>query len=194
MSLPLYDGGVASGLFFGFLFGFILEGGGLGSPRKLVAQFTLRDFTVIKVMLSAVIVAAAVLWLCEVAGLLKPQAVYVPTLYFWAVAMGGALIGTGFAIGGYCPGTSAAGLASGRLDALVFMIGMVGGVWLFSGLFDDLRPLYAAAKGPDGGTLAALTGLPSGFIIAVLTGAGVALYFLARRLEKTRSGPLTPES
>ena len=158
MTLPLYDGGVASGLLFGLLFGFVLEGAGFGSPRKLVAQFQLRDFAVFKVMLTAVVVCALGLWLAQGAGWIKPGAVYVPTSFFWSIAGGGALIGAGFAIGGYCPGTAVAGLGSGRLDALVFIAGMVIGVWGFAALFDVVTPFYQAGKGPEGQTLPALLG------------------------------------
>jgi len=192
MTLPLYDGGVASGLLAGILFGFVLEGAGFGSPRKLVAQFQLRDWAVFKVMFTAVVVCAAGLWLAEAAGMIKPNAVYVPTLWFWAVAAGGALMGAGFAIGGYCPGTSAAGLASGRVDAVVFIIGMVGGIWLFAAFFDGLRPLYGAAKGPDGQSLDALLGLPAIVVIGILAAVCAVGYAVARRFESRRGGPLGP--
>ncbi len=192
MTLPLFDGGVASGLLAGILFGFVLEGAGFASPRKLTAQFQLRDWAVFKVMVTAVVVCAAGLWLAEALGLMKAHAVFVPTLWFWAVAGGGALIGAGFAIGGYCPGTSAAGLASGRIDALVFIVGMVGGVWLFAAFFDDMRPFYGAGRGPEGQTIDSLIGVPSIFIILILAVVCGAGYALARRFESRHGGPLGP--
>ncbi|MDA0999715.1 MAG: hypothetical protein O2807_04235 [bacterium] len=101
MNLPFYDGGAASGLLSGILFGFILEGAGFGSPRKLVSQFTLRDSAVFKVMFTSVIVAAAGLWLLTSLGWLRANGVYIPTLYLWSFAAGGLLIGAGFSLGGY---------------------------------------------------------------------------------------------
>lgn len=193
MSLPLYDGGIASALLTGILFGYVLEGSGFGSPRKMVAQFTLKDFAVFKVMFTAVIVAAVGLWLLEIGGLLKPGSFFVPTMYFGAFAVGGVLIGAGFAIGGYCPGTSATGLASGRLDALAFMAGMVAGVGIFAGVFEKIHAFYIFGQGPKGQTLSQLLGLPAIIILVALIVVAAAGFALANRLERRRGGPLTVE-
>jgi hypothetical protein len=190
MNFPLYDNGMASGLLAGLLFGFILEGAGFGSPRKLTAQFTLRDFAVFKVMFTAVIVAAVGLWGAEAIGWIKPNAVWIPTLYLWAIAGGGALIGAGFALGGYCPGTSAAALGSGRIDALGFIAGMAAGVVLFGMMFDDIRPLYSAAKGVEGQTLPQLLGLPTPVILIGLIVVAIAGFKLGTKLERARGGPV----
>lgn len=189
---PLYDNGVAAGLLAGVLFGYILEAAGFGSPRKLTAQFRLQDWAVFKVMFTAVIVAAAGLWLLDVFGVFGPSAVYVPTTFFWAMALGGLLIGAGFAIGGYCPGTSVAGLASGRLDALVFMLGMVLGVAGFAWLYAPLQPLYTAAQGPQGQTLSDLFGVPTWAILAALIVIAIAGFIIGSRLEKRLGGPIDP--
>ncbi len=191
MSLPLYDNGFWPALVLGLLFGLSLEGAGFASPRKLVAQFTGRDFTVFKVMFTAVIVAAVGLWLAEAAGIISARSVYVPTLYFWAIALGGALIGAGFAVGGYCPGTSTVGLASGRLDAAVFMAGMVVGVAVFAGLFEPLEGLYRAAPGPKGQTLDQLFGVPTPVVLAVLIAVAVLGWRLGSRLEARFGGPVS---
>lgn len=193
MTAPFYDHGILMGLFAGFLFGFVLEGAGFGSPRKLTGQFTLRDFSVFKVMFVAVIVAAALLWIADAAGAMPAERIYVPTLFFWAIAAGGALIGAGFAIGGYCPGTSAVGFASGRLDALVFMAGMVAGTGLFAGLFDDMRPFYFAAQGPKRETLEQLLGVPAPVVIGALAVIAAVGYRVGSMLERRFGGPVTAE-
>jgi len=140
MSLPLYDDGIASGLLCGLLFGYALENAGFASPRKLTAQLRLTDWSVFKVMFTAIVVAAIGLYAATEFGWLKPDGVYIPTDFFWAMLAGGALVGAGMAVGGYCPGTSTVGLASGRLDALPFMIGMVLGTGLFAGVFASISP------------------------------------------------------
>ena len=127
MSIPLYDGGVASGLLSGILFGYVLENAGFASPRKLTAQFRLTDWSVFKVMFTAVIVAAIGLYGAMALGLMQPNGIFIPTTFFWATLTGGALIGAGMAVGGYCPGHVGGGLASGRLDGLFFIVGMVIG-------------------------------------------------------------------
>ena len=177
MSLPLYDNGFWPALVLGLLFGLALEGAGFGSPRKLVAQFTLRDFTVFKVMFTAVVVAAVGLWLAEAAGVIAARSVYIPTLYFWAIALGGVLMGAGFAVGGYCPGTSTVGLASGRLDA--------------AGLFEPLEALYLAAPGPKGQTLDQLFDVPTPVVLAVLIAVAALGWWLGSKLEARFGGPVS---
>ena len=127
MNFPL-DSGSFIILLAGVLFGYFIESAGLNSPRKLTAQFALRDWTVFRVMFTAIVVAAIGLWLFDVAGWLRFDALKVPTMFFWAMALGGAMLGAGMAIGGYCPGTSVVALFSGRLDAVFFMLGMMIGM------------------------------------------------------------------
>lgn len=193
MSLPLYDNGALSGLLAGLLFGFVLEGAGFGNPRKLTGQFTLRDFAVFKVMFTAVVVAAAGLWLADATGVMPLGRVYVPTLYFWSIAAGGALIGAGFSIGGYCPGTSAVGFASGRIDAIAFIVGMVAGSAAFAGAFDAIAPFYRAARGPARQTLDQLLGLPTPIILVAFAAMAAAGFWLGARIERRRGGPIGPE-
>ncbi len=153
MSLPLFDGGVASGLLCGVLFGYVLENAGFASPRKLTAQFRFSDWSVFKVMFTAIIVAAIGLYAAAAFGWLQWSGIYIPTTFFWATLTGGALVGAGMAVGGYCPGTSTVGLATGRLDALFFMIGMVLGTGLFAGLFRFDRRLLSRSRRPAGADL-----------------------------------------
>lgn len=191
MNFPLENSGSIVVLVAGILFGYFLEVSGLGSPRKLTAQFTLRDWTVLKVMSVAIVVAAAGLWLFELAGWLRFDALKIPTVYFWAMALGGALLGAGLAIGGYCPGTSVVGLFSGRFDALFFMLGMLVGTTLFAAFFDPLQGLYLAAKGHQGQTLAGLTGLPTWLVLLVLAGLVLAGFRIGARLEARREGVIS---
>ncbi len=193
MTLPLYDNGAVAGLLVGILFGYVLEGAGFGSPRKLTAQFSLRDWAVFKVMFTAVIVAATGLWLGEATGVIAANAVFVPTLFFWAIGLGGVLIGAGFALGGYCPGTSTVGLASGRGDALVFILGMIIGTVLFAVWFEPLEPLYRAAEGPKGQTLMDLTGLPTWAILGALVVMAIGGFMLGNWCERRFAGPLTAD-
>lgn len=190
MNFPM-DGGMLSVLVAGFLFGYFLEVSGLGSPRKLTAQFTLRDWSVFKVMFTAIVVAATGLWLFDVVGMLRLDSLKIPTPFFWAMAVGGALLGAGMAIGGYCPGTSVVGLFTGRLDALVFMVGMLIGTMVFANSFAALQGLYLAAQGPKGLTLAGLTGLPSWLILVLLAALAVAGFRLGAWFECRRGGVIS---
>lgn len=190
MTFPIFDDGIASGLLFGILFGYVLESAGFGSPRKLTAQFRFTDWSVFKVMFTAIIVAAAGLIAADATGVMKLAEIFIPTTFFWATLVGGGLVGAGMAIGGYCPGTSAAAFASGRLDAFVFMVGMVIGTGVFAGAFDLLRPFYLAAPGPEGQTLQDLFGLSGWVILAVLVVVAIAGFMVGGMLEKKAGGAL----
>jgi len=193
MTLPLYDNGLLSGLFLGLLFGYALEAAGFGSPRRLTGQFLLTDWAVFKVMFTAVIVAAFGLWLFQTAGWLRPGSYYVPTLLLYGTFLGGALIGLGFMLGGYCPGTSAVGLASGRIDALVFMIGMVAGSWVYAAVFDWIRPLALESAGPAGWTLPQLLGVSDIVVIVALAVIAFVGWKLGTAVERRFGGPITAE-
>jgi hypothetical protein len=191
MSIPFYDGGVAAGLLSGVLFGYALEAAGFGSPRKLTAQFSLRDFSVFKVMFTAVLVSAIGLYILRTMGLMAGNAVFIPTLFFWAILAGGLLIGAGVALGGYCPGTSVVGVASGRIDAVLFGIGMVLGTSAFAWVYEPLTGFYMAAQGPAAQTLPQLFGLPEWAVLLVLVILAAVGFRLGTMMERARGGPLT---
>ncbi len=165
-------------------FGFVLERAGFGSGCKLTAQFRLTDWSVFKVMFTAIVFTAVGLYLLEQAGWLQAQGLYVPIPYLWAIAVGGALIGVGFAVGGYCPGTAAVGLTTGRIDALVFFAGLLGGTWLFAALFPQFEALTTAGEYTGGDRLPEALGVPEWLVLAVLVAAAVGVYFLGGWFER----------
>ena len=191
MNFPLENPGILFLVLAGVLFGYFIESGGLSSPRKLTAQFALRDWTVFRVMFVAIVAAAAGLWLFEAVGWLRVEALKVPTMFFWAMALGGALLGAGLAIGGYCPGTSVVALFCGRLDALLFMLGVLIGTFVFAMSYDSLQVFYQTGKGPAGQTLTGLTGLPAWLIVLVLAGAAWGGFRLGTRFESRRGGQIS---
>ncbi|QID19529.1 YeeE/YedE family protein [Nitrogeniibacter mangrovi] len=192
--MPFNDVGLASGLLCGFLFGYVLENAGFGSPCKLTAQFRLSDWSVFKVMFTAIVVTAVGLYLLRVAGVLAPDSVYVPPAFLGAVAIGGAFIGAGFAVGGYCPGTSVVGMFSGRVDGLLFSLGLVAGTWVFAGAFDAVEGWTTAGDSAAGDTLPLALGLPEWLILAVLVAAAVAIFIVGGRIEQRFNGPLDADA
>jgi hypothetical protein len=175
----------------GFLFGYFLEVGELGSPRKLNAQFTFNDWTVFKVMFVAIVVAAAGIWLLAELDWLLMDALKIPTPYYLAMMLGGMLLGAGLAVGGYCPGTSVVGLFTGRLDSLLFMLGMLSGIILFALSFFWIKPLFLTAAGLDRQTLSQLTGLPVWAILLILFAIAVIGFRLGSWFETRSHGPLS---
>lgn len=108
MNGPLVPHGILTpeaGLFFaliaGVLFGFFLERAGFGSPKKLTAMFYFKDFAVLRVMFTAVVVAMIGLLTLAALGQITLADVFVPATYLWPQALGGLLIGLGFIAGGY---------------------------------------------------------------------------------------------
>jgi len=189
---PLNDGGMVSGLVCGFLFGYVLENAGFGSPCKLTAQFKLTDWSVLKVMFTAIVVAAAGLFALKQIGWINPDNVFVPTALLMAAAVGGILVGSGFAVGGYCPGTSVVGLFSGRLDALVFLIGLLLGTFAFAGLYGPaLEALMALGEVETGDTFSDAWNIPEWLMVALLMAALAGVFVAGSWFERRSRGPVS---
>ncbi len=169
----------------GLLFGFFLERAGFGSARKLTAVFYLRDFAVPKVMLSAILVAMVGLLSLGSVGLLDLDLLAAMPTYIWPQLVGGLLLGIGFVVGGYCPGTSAVAAASGKWDALVFMGGVLAGIFGFAELFDRLGSFYFSGELGDV-TLSDWIGLPpAGVVVLLIVVAGGAFWLIGRFERRT---------
>jgi hypothetical protein len=169
----------------GFAFGWFLERGGLGSARKLAGQFYLTDLTVFKVLFSALLTAMLGAFWLDRLGLLDLSLVYLPETYVLPQAVGGALFGAGFLVGGLCPGTSCVAAAAGRLDGVAVIGGMLGGVLAFNLAFDSLAAFYEST--PLGAvTLTDLAGVPRGVGVAIVTVCALAGFAVAARIERSR--------
>jgi len=171
---------------FGIFFGLSLERSGLGDPHRLTGVFYLRDFTVPKVMFTAIVVASTGIYLLADLDLLDLSRVWIIPTFFWPQLAGGLLFGIGFVMSGYCPGTSVAGLATGRVDALVTMAGISAGSLLFALLYPMLERFYLSS---DWGvvTIPGLLGVSHWVVIVVLAIlAGVMFLFLEKFERRAR--------
>ena len=170
----------------GFAFGWFLERGGLGHAPTLAGQFYLTDLTVFKVMFSALVTAMlGAFWLDRI-GLLNLQLVYLPETFVAPQAVGGALFGVGFIVGGLCPGTSCVAAATGRFDGVGVMGGMLIGVVLFNALFDSIAGFYQST--PLGAvTFTELLGVSRGAGVGLVALVALAGFALARRIERARA-------
>lgn len=171
---------------FGLFFGLSLERGGLGDPHKLTGVFYLRDFTVPKVMFTAIVVACIGLYLLSDLHLLDMERVFIIPTFFWPQLVGGALFGVGYIISGYCPGTAVVGLASGRLDALVTMFGVGAGSLLFAILFPYLEEFYLSSD-MGAATLPGLAGVNHWVVIVPLVALAGGMFFAMEKYEKKES-------
>lgn len=119
----------------GMGFGFALEASGFSSSRKIIGTFFGYDFVVVKVFFTAAIVASMGLLYLSYFGLVDYSQLYIQPTFLTSAIVGGIIMGVGFAMGGFCPGTSLCAAAVGRIDGLVFFGGMFIGVFLFSESF-----------------------------------------------------------
>ena len=170
-------GKLALGLMTGFLFGFLLQKGRVTKYSVIVGQFLLRDFTVLKTMLTAVLVGGIGVYALKALG---AASLHVKPAQLAAVSIGGLVFGVGMALLGYCPGTGVAAAAEGKRDAMFGVAGMLLGALLFAEQFAffDGTVLKWLDLGPL--TLPDLMRVPAWAIFAGLT-IGVAILF--RQLE-----------
>ncbi len=120
-------------------FGFFLERAGFGSARKLAAQFYLYDMSVFKVMFTAIVTALLGVTYLGWIGWLDLSLVYLVPTHLVPQIVGGLVLGVGFVVGGYCPGTSVASLATGRIDGFVYASGIGAGTLVYAEMFPWLK-------------------------------------------------------
>ena len=126
----------------GIAFGFILEASGFSSSRKLAGVFYGYDFAVLKVFFTAALVAMIGILYMDYLGYVDMTQLYVHPTYLWGAIIGGAIMGLGFVAGGFCPGTSLCAVAIGKIDAVVYVFGIMIGIFIFSELYPLFEPIY----------------------------------------------------
>ncbi len=167
----------------GIGFGFFLERAGFGSARKLVAQFYLTDLAVFKVMFTAIVTAMLGLFYLGWIGWLDLSLVYITPTYILPQIIGGLVLGVGFVVGGYCPGTSCVGVSTGRIDALLFLVGFIAGILAFGEAFPILKGFYNTT--PMGSiTLPELLHVPHGLVVLAVVLMAVGGFAGATWVEK----------
>ncbi|MFH1176467.1 MAG: YeeE/YedE thiosulfate transporter family protein [Acidobacteriota bacterium] len=166
----------------GIGFGFVLERAGFGRADNLASIFYGRDFRVMRVMFTAIVTAMIGLYFLDLAGIMPLGNIGILPTYVVPQLVGGALLGAGFIIGGYCPGTSIVAVASGKIDALFFVAGLFFGGLLFT-------MAYAPLAGFHGSThlgrvlLHEYFGLPSGVMVAAVILFAVGALYAVTRIE-----------
>ncbi|MFH1743950.1 MAG: YeeE/YedE thiosulfate transporter family protein [bacterium] len=173
-------------LLIGIAFGVMLERAGFGSSRRLSGIFYFRDMAVLKVMFTAVITAMLGVSYAKAFGLVTMENVYFLHTIYAAQILGGLVFGIGFVMSGWCPGTGAVGLASGKIDALVFLLGAIGG----SILYNEAYPILATITRGDRGIIFAYDSLgisEAGFAF-FLTLIAIGCFWGSEYIEKKRVG------
>ncbi len=174
---------LALGLVSGILFGFLLQRGRVAKYEVILGQFLLKDWTVVKIMGTAVLVGAVGVYALVEADM---ASLHIKPLLLGGVLIGGVLFGIGMVLLGYCPGTSVAACGEGRRDAMIGVLGMMTGAALFVALYPTLQPIMKSLGDMGEITLADLLGVSPWLIIGALLIVAAPLLFIGR--GRTRSG------
>lgn len=176
------------GFIIGIGFGFALEQAGFSSSRKLAGMFYGYDTTVLKVFFTAAIVALVGSQFLSFFGLLDLSFVYVNPYYIGAALIGGVIMGAGFIMGGFCPGTGISALSIGKIDAFVFLLGGMAGAFLFAETYPLIESVALSGyKGPL--KVNEWLGLSPGVFTFILIAAAAILFWIAEMAEKKFSRP-----
>ncbi|ABS28285.1 YeeE/YedE thiosulfate transporter family protein [Anaeromyxobacter sp. Fw109-5] len=200
--LPAHELGLVLAVLIGFGFGFVLERAGFGRANKLAAQFYGHDMTVFKVMFSAIVTAMLGVVLASALGLADFRALAdhaTSGTFLVPMIAGGFLLGAGFIVSGYCPGTSFVAMASGKVDGLMTVLGVIVGQVIWAEL--EWRPGFAAFH--NAGALGnfylwELFHLPASsgpYVVALgVTAMAVGCFVGAEKLERVLSGRTDPHA
>jgi rhodanese-related sulfurtransferase/uncharacterized membrane protein YedE/YeeE len=175
----------------GIGFGFVLEQAGFSSSRRLAGVFYGYDFTVLRVFFTAAVTAMSGVLLLDYLGLLDLEAIYINPTWLVPAIVGGAIMGLGFILGGYCPGTSICAAAIGKIDAMFFVGGGILGVFLFGELYPLYKGFYdSTSLGPI--MVFDSLGISRGAFAFLLIAAALAAFVVTTAIEKRANKTSAP--
>ncbi|MBK8999775.1 MAG: YeeE/YedE family protein [Myxococcales bacterium] len=137
---------VATSALLGVGFGFVLERAGFGNAKTLAGQWYGYNFAVLRVMFTAIVTAMVGLFGLYYLGVVDLSQVYVNETFLWPQLVGGLIFGMGFVIGQYCPGTAVVACATGKIDAMIYMLGFVLGLMAFFVAYPKLEAFYLSSE------------------------------------------------
>ena len=175
------------GLMTGIVFGLLLQKGQVAKFQKILGQFLLKDWTVFKIMATAIVVGTIGVHALVALGM---ASLHIQTASVARVLIGGALFGIGMAVFGLCPGTSVAACGEGRRDAMIGVLGMLFGAGTYVALFPKLQPVFKSMSDWGKVTLPQITGTsPWIWVAALAVVIGFALAWLERRHPQPQTNP-----
>jgi uncharacterized membrane protein YedE/YeeE len=190
-----HQAGLVVAVLIGIAFGFVLERAAFGRADKLAAQFYLRDMRVLKVMFTAIVTAMLGLVIASSLGVVDLRAVSESVASFtWIGPMlaGGFVLGIGFIVSGYCPGTSIVAMGSGNVDGLFTVAGVISG----TAVYTQLLKIPAVARFHDSGGKGAwflydLLGVSPQLLAAIVAAAAILAFLGAEKVEALLGGART---
>jgi len=158
----------------GILFGFVLHRVGASNPQRIIDMLRLKDFHLMKAILFGIAVASALLFVGMALGIIDSAHLSIKASY-WGVVIGGLILGLGWAIGAYCPGTGVAALGDGRKDAVFFVLGGLVGALIYMFVYTKIQTAGIMENFLGGKSTLALTQTSHPSIIENIPGIAVAL-------------------
>jgi len=185
--IPLFEISEEINLLIAFLiglgFGFALEQAGFSSSRKLAGMFYGYDITVLKVFFTAAITAMLGLLFMNYLGMIDMSIVYVNDYFMSSAIIGGIIMGAGFIIGGFCPGTSVCAAAIGKIDAMYFIGGSLIGILLFGQTYPLWEKLHNAQH-LGSLKLSDSIGVSDGILGLLVIAAAVVMFWVGEMAER----------
>ncbi len=179
-------------LFIGVAFGFILEQAGFSTSKKLVGLFYGYDFTVLRVFFTAGVTAMLGVIALGHFGLLDVSLIYINPTFLWSAIVGGFIMGLGFVVGGFCPGTSFCAAAIGKIDAMIFIVGSFIGVLIFAEGYPMFESFYKAEYWGNV-RIFDTVGMSQGLFAFLLTGVAIFAFWATTLVENKVNGKPNPE-
>ena len=176
-------GGYAVFVLIGAGFGIALELAGFGDSRRLAAQFYLKDMTVLKTMFTGILVACLLIFLSAGLGLLDFSQLAVNQTFLWPGILGGLIMGVGFIVGGYCPGTSLVATASFKIDGLFFLVGTIVGAGLFGESLPSFETFWNSSF-TDRYLVSDWLGISIGATVFIVTIFALVMFYAAEKVEE----------
>lgn len=158
-------------LLVGIAMGALIQRVGASSPRMILASLRLENITIIKFMAMTIAVGTVAVY---VLSFWIPMHFDIKPTYVVGVLVGGLIFGTGFAVGGYCPGTCVVGVGEGRRDALAALLGGVAGALVFTLVYTAIEGTLIAPLNYGKITLATVLHLPA-VVVALLLAAVILI-------------------
>jgi uncharacterized protein len=177
------------GLLIGMAFGFILERSGFARAIKIAPTFYFRNLRVPQMMISAIVTATTWMIIAVYNGWIDFSQVFIPTTYVWPYLLGGVIFGLGMIMSGWCPGTAVVGAAVGRLDAVVFLLGVMAGMYVY---FINFHKFIDFANGSNLGrfTIDKLVGgnIYTAYLTTLIIVIGLATFMTTMKSIRDKKG------
>lgn len=174
---------LVAAVFIGMSFGFLLESSGFSSSRNIAGVFYGYNFVVIRVFFTAVIVTMVGLLYMDYFGWLNLSQIFILPTYLPSMITGAVIMGVGMIIGGFCPGTSFTAIVIGKLDALVFAVGLYIGIFIFAEAYPLLENFYLSGY-LGHVTLKNITGIPLSWWAFGFTVVALVFFWITVGIEK----------